>query len=57
MVSLFTVWWEGSKPKTLDGEVSKLKTLDGEVRFPCLVKLMTSLLTIPVSYSDSERDF
>ncbi len=27
------------------------------MRFPCLVKLMTSLLTIPVSNADSERGF
>ena len=28
-----------------------------EVRFPCLVKLMTGLLTFPVSNADSERGF
>ena len=44
---VFTVHWE----------VSKLKTLDGEVRFPCLVELMTGLLTIPVSNAHSESDF
>ena len=47
VVSLFNVWWE----------VSKLKALDGEMRFPCLVKLMTGHLTIPVSNADSERAF
>ena len=40
-------WWE----------ISKLKTLEEDVRFPTLVKLMTSLLTIPVSNADSERGF
>ena len=38
-------------------EVSKMKTLDGKQRFPCLSRLMTGLLTIPVSNADSERGF
>ena len=37
-------WWE----------LGKLKTLEGKARFPPLVKLMTSLLTFPVSNADSE---
>ena len=40
-------WWE----------VGKLKTLDRKTRFPLLVRLMTSFLTIPVSNADSERSF
>ena len=31
--------------------------MDGEVRFPCLLKLMPGLLTIPDSNANSERGF
>ena len=38
-------------------EVGKLKSLDREARFPLLVRLMTSLLTTPVSDADIQRSF
>ena len=56
----FTVHWLKNKLVSRSvcvGVVSKLETLDGEVRSHCLVKLMTGLLTIPVSNADSERGF
>ena len=40
---------ERSKAGNFWWEVGKLKTLDWKARFPLLVRLMTSLLTIPVS--------